>query len=379
MQTFLTEQDCKWVQDTFQKAEQKLEKECERMGEKIPYVSQNGRYIEDMGDKDIAWWTNGFWGGLGWQLYHATKKEKYRKTAEGVEERLDRSLEEFLGLYHDVGFMWMHTSVANYRLTGNHMAYARGQHAANILAGRFNLLGNFIRAWNDDKTGWMIVDCLMNLSILYWATEETKDPRFSAIAKKHADTALEVMLRKDGSCNHIAVLNPETGDLEKLLGGQGYGEGSSWSRGQAWALYGFVISYAHTKDDTYLDAAKQIAHYFIANIALQDYLPLCDFRAPANPVYYDSTAGACAACGLLEIAKHVPDLEKALYQNSALRLLKAMEQHFCNWDEDEDGILGMGKVAYHEQGENQQVSLIYGDYFFIEAILRLMDQDFFIW
>ena len=379
MQTFLTEQDCKWVQDTFQKAERKLEKECERMGEKIPYVSQNGRYIEDMGDKDIAWWTNGFWGGLEWQLYHATQKEKYRKTAEGVEERLDRSLEEFLGLYHDVGFMWMHTSVANYRLTGNRKAYARGQHAANILAARFNVLGDFIRAWNDDKAGWMIVDCLMNLSILYWATEETKDPRFSAIAKKHADTALEVMLRKDGSCNHIAVLNPENGDLEKLLGGQGYGVGSSWSRGQAWALYGFVISYAHTKDEKYLNAAKQIAHYFIANIALQDYLPLCDFRAPANPVYYDSTAGACAACGLLEIAKHVPESEKALYQNSAVRLLKAMEQHFCNWNEEEDGILGMGKVAYHEQGEIQQVSLIYGDYFFMEAILRLMDQDFFIW
>lgn len=128
-----------------------------------------------------------------------------------------------------------------------------------------------------------------------------------------------------------------------------------------------------------MDAAKRAAHYFIANTALTGFLPLCDFRAPKEPVYYDSTAGACAVCGLLEIAKHVPELEKPLYEQGAISILKAMEEKFCNWKEDEDGILGMGKVAYHEQGENQQVPIIYGDYFFAEAVLRLMEKDFFIW
>lgn len=85
-------------------------------------------------------------------------------------------MEEYENLHHDVGFMWMHTAVADYRLTGEHGSCVRGIHAANLLAGRFNILGNYIRAWNDDKAGWMIVDCLMNLSLLYWATEETKDP-----------------------------------------------------------------------------------------------------------------------------------------------------------------------------------------------------------
>lgn len=379
MQQFLDETESKWVSETFAKINKKMEAECGRIGNKIPYISEQGQYARDWGEKEIAWWTNGFWGGIMWQMYQATGMEVYKQKAINVEERLDQSLVDYEGLYHDVGFMWMHTAVADYRITGNRQSYVRGQHAANLLAGRFNVLGNFIRAWNDDKAGWIIIDCLMNLSLLYWASEETKDPRFAAIANKHADTALEKILRPDGSCNHIAILDPENGDLLEAPGGQGFGEGSSWSRGQAWAIYGFVISYAHTKEQRYLDAAKQVAHYFISNVALTDYLPLCDFRAPEQPAYYDSTAGACAACGLLEIAKHVSQHEKVLYEKSALKILQAMEKEFCNWNPEEDGILGMGKVAYHDEGENRQIPIVYGDYFFIEAMLRLMEKDFWIW
>ena len=379
MQKFLTEKEQQWAKSTFEKLDQKLKKECERIGNKIPYIPENGHYEQDLGESDIAWWTNGFWGGIMWQMYHATGDEVYKEKAENVEKRLDQSLEEYEGLYHDVGFMWMHTAVADYRLTGSHHSLVRGRHAANLLAGRFNILGNFIRAWNDDKAGWMIIDCLMNLSLLYWASETDQDPRFTAIAKRHADKAMEVLFRKDGSANHIGILDPENGEVLELPGGQGYGEGSSWSRGQSWALYGFAISYAHTKEQKYLDAAKQSAHYFIANAALHDYLPLCDFRAPEEPVYYDSTAGACAACGLLEIAKHVPEYEKALYEKSALRILTAMEEHFCDWNPETDGVLTMGKVAYHEEGDLQYVPIVYGDYFFAEAVLRLLEKDFWIW
>lgn len=379
MKAFLLEEDSRWVQETYQKLEQKIEKECERLGDKIPYISEDGRYQKDMGEVHIAWWTNGFWSGLLWQLYHATGKEIYREKAERVEERMERAMDEYEHLDHDLGFQWMHTAVAHYRLTGERKSFIKGQEAANLLAGRFNVLGNYIRAWNGDRPGWMIVDCLMNLSLLYWASEETKDPRFTAIAKLHADTVLEKIIRPDGSCNHIAVLNPMTGEVEELPAGQGYATGSSWSRGQAWAVYGLAISYAHTKEEKYLDAAKRAAHYFIANAAVNDFLPLCDFRAPKEPLFYDSTAGAIAACGLLEIAEHVPEYEKPLYEQSALKMLKAMEAKFCNWNEDEDGILGMGKVAYHEESERQQVPIIYGDYFFTEAILRLAEKEFFIW
>ncbi|MBE5939053.1 MAG: glycosyl hydrolase family 88 [Lachnospiraceae bacterium] len=375
----LSKDEVKWLEDIYEKVKKKVSAESDRIGEAIPYIAINGKYPEDHGTREIEWWTNGFWAGLLWQMYHATGDEKYKVQARITEERLDRTFDEFEGLYHDVGFMWMHSAVADYRLTGDKKSFSRGHHAANLLAGRFNILGNYIRAWNGDMAGWMIIDCLMNLSILYWASEETKDPRFAAIAKRHADTALEKIFRKDGSSNHITIMNPENGDVLDTPAGQGCKKGSSWSRGQSWALYGFIISYAHTKEERYLDAAKQAAHYFIANLALNDYLPLCDFRAPKEPVLYDSTAGACAACGLLEIAKHVPEEEKPLYERSALKILMAMDKAFCNWNVEEDGILYYGRTDYNSPAKDEEISIIYGDYFFTEAVLRLLNKDFFIW
>ncbi len=378
MQNFLKEPERKWVQDTFDKLEKKVAAECGRMKGKIPYVAVKDVY-EDYGEENISWWTNGFWAGIMWQMYHATGRECYRDTAVGVEQRLDEALTRYEELHHDVGFMWMHTAVANYRLTGSEDARRRGRHAAGILAGRYNPEGKYICAWNVNRPGWIIIDCLMNLSLLYWASETDQDPRFRMIAEKHADTALEKLMRPDGSCHHISVLDPENGDLLENPLGQGFATGSSWSRGQSWAVYGFAISYAHTQEQRYLDAAKRAAHYFLANVAMTDYLPLCDFRSPAEPVYYDATAGACAACGMLEIARHVPEYEKSLYVMGAVRILQAMEQRFADWNVETDGFLTMGKVSYHGQTYEPQEKIIYGDYFFTEAILRLLEKDFRIW
>ena len=368
-----------WLDDVWAKLDAKMSAECDRIGERIPYIPENGKYTVDMGEADLAWWTNGFWGGMLWQMYHATKQEKYKTAAEGVERRLDAAIEAFEELHHDVGFMWLHTSVANYRLTGDAKAKARGLHAANILAGRYNPRGKFIRAWNEDRAGWMIVDCMMNIPILYWASELVGDPRFAFIAKDHADTTLNVTVRPDGSCNHIVVLDPQTGEFLEAPGGQGYESGSSWSRGQAWALYGFALSYRHSGDVRYLDAAKRIAHYFIANVAATDDVPLVDFRAPAEGPYWDTTAGMIAACGLLEIAESVGELEQALYTNAAVRILKATDRRFCDWNPDVDAIVAGGTAAYHSRGKDFGVPIIYGDYFLIEAILRLRGQSFLIW
>ena len=367
-----------WVDETFDKINEKLKQECSRIGDKIPYISHQGTYDIDMKEENLSCWTNGFWFGMMWQMYHATKDSRYMEAAEKGEIFLDQALENFVGLHHDVGFMWLHTAVADYRLTGNERSRVRGLHAATILAGRFQPAGNFIRAWNLDKTGWMIVDCLMNIPLLHWASEEVKDPRFSAIANRHADTALKVLMRSDGSCNHIAVFEPETGELLELPGGQGYGEGSSWSRGQAWALYGFALAFLHTKNESYLNAAKRSAHYFIANVAETGYVSLVDFRAPKEPVMWDTTASACAACGLLQIASMVPQLEADFYYENAVRILQALENGHCNWNMEEDGILQNGTVAYHRD-EDTHVPIIYGDYFFVEGILRMREQAFMIW
>ena len=366
------------MQEIYEKLKTKMSAQCKRIGTDIPYIVVDGKYKDLY--HDINWWTNAFWAGALWQMHNATGESPYRAAAEGVEKRLDEALYGFEGLYHDVGFMWLHTSVANYRLTGNKDARRRGLNAANLLAGRYNPLGRFIRAWNgDDQIGLTIVDTMMNLPILYWAEKETGDPRFGAIATFHADTCLEHIVRPDGSCNHISVLDPNTGEFVSAPGGQGYESGSSWSRGHAWALYGFALSYLYTKKDRYLDAAKRIAHYFISNLAISDWLPLVDFRAPKEPVKYDATAAMIACCGFLEIANHVGEHEKFMYTEAAQKTLQACEKAFCNWNPDEDGLIFNGSASYHEKSPAANTAIIYGDYFLVEAVTRLTGKSFLIW
>lgn len=366
------------LQDIYEKLDKKLQAECGRMGERIPYISEKGRYRKDMREENNSWWTNGFWSGMLWQMYHSTGNESYKRTAEYSETALSRALEGYAGLHHDVGFQFLHTAVADYRLTGKEEARVMGLHAANLLAGRFNVTGEYIRAWNLDRPGWMIVDSLMNIPLLYWAGKELQDPRYGDIADRHAHTALRVLRREDGSCNHIAVFDPATGELLECPGGQGYGPGSSWSRGQAWAIYGFALAFMHTGLQEYLDAAKGTAHYFLSNTALTGYVPLTDFRAPKEPVSWDTTAGACAACGLLQLGEMVQELEKPLYYDSGMKILMALAENHCSWDPEEDGILQNGTVAYGKDGETH-VPIIYGDYFFTEGILRLLNKGFMIW
>lgn len=367
-------------EEIYEKIEQKLTEECIRNNGKIPYIVKDGTY-NNMLEENPSWWTNGFWAGILWQMYHAGNNPLFRETAEQSEDIMRQILETFTGLHHDVGFQFLLTSAANYRLTGNEKARVQALHAATLLAGRFNPNGGFIRAWNDkngnDMTGWMIIDCLMNLPLLYFAESELHDPRFTEIANRHADTAMEVLQRPDGSCDHIAILNPVTGEVMEKPAGQGYGEGSSWSRGQAWAIYGFALAFAHTGNTAYLDASKRTAHYFIANVTLNGGLSLSDFRAPEEPVYLDLSAAACAVCGLLELADIVPEFEKRLYYEHAVQILEALTK-YCDFDSQTDGILQKCTAAYGRL-EEMHAPIIYGDYFYVEAVLRLLGKSFLIW
>lgn len=371
------EDEIKWAQETFDLIEKKLSAECDRIGSNMPYIPVDGRY-HDMGEEHLTWWTNSFWAGMLWQMYHATGEKKYADSAIGLEERLDAALEEYQRVDHDLGFMWSHTAVAHYRLKKDEKARLRGLHAAAILASRFQPAGNYFRAWNTPGESVAIVDCLMNLPLLYWGSEVSGNPAWKQLAMAHADTALAEILRPDGSSNHIVKFDPETGEVLEKPGGQGYGEGSSWTRGTAWAIYGMSLSYRYTGKQEYLDAAKRTAHYFIANAAVNQYDIVIDFRAPKEPVYYDNTAAVCAACGLLELSEHVGEYEKDLYVTSALRLLHRITERFCNWNAEEDGITVAGSARY-DSAEDREVPIIYGDYFLTEAVLRLLDRDFLIW
>lgn len=377
----IIENNTAWIDETWNKIDKKLSRVAVSSRNKIPYTTKNGVH-DNRFESDPVWWTNGFWGGMMWLMYDGTKNEEYRKTAERAEEIMDAAFNKFEQLHHDVGFMWHIMSGANYRLTGNKASKNRNLIAASSLASRYHLIGEFIQAWNswgsESHSGWSIIDCMMNIPLLYWASDELGDTRFKQIAVSHANMTMHDHVRADGSVKHIVSHDVETGETIENFAGQGYSVDSSWSRGQAWAIYGFILSYIHTKDKKYLDTAKKVAHYFIANVC-DNYLPLVDFRSPDEPVKYDSTAGACAACGLIEIAKNTPEFEQKIYIRAAINILKAMEKKFCNWEENEDSILQMGTEAYNSPETGTHIPIIYGDYFFVEAVYKLKGFDFLPW
>lgn len=367
-----------WVTEASKKIKTKLEAVAKRNTNTIPYTSTNGMF-DDCSNR-IGWWTNGFWGGILWQLYHTTHQEFYREIALNLEKKLDENLTDPQCMDHDSGFKWLPTAIANYRETGDWDGYRRGWTAANDLAGRFNPAGKYIRAWNDWGTvknaGIAIIDCMMNLPLLYWASEQTKDPRYAQIANLHAQTVIKHFVREDGSVIHIGEFDPITGEFLQSRAGQGYCHGSSWTRGQAWGLYGFVLSFLHTRREEYLDCAVKIADYFISHIPESGFIPV-DFCQPADITWEDSSAAAIAACGLLELAKAIGDGERSIYHQAALKLLKTLYDERCDWSVNTDAIVTKCTAAYSDA--NHEFTIIYGDYYFIEAIFKLTGEELFIW
>lgn len=354
------------IKELLRKTEDKIIAERERLGSSIPYMPVDGHYV-DMADTDIAWWTNGFWPGMLWLTYNDTKCESLKRCAVEIENKLDRAFEEFTGLHHDVGFMYRHSAAADYDITGSQRALARAMHAATILAGRFNPSAGAIRSWNDGYDGYVIIDSLMNLSLLYWMSERTNNPSFRNIAKLHAETLIRTHLRDDGHVVHIAKLD-DNGNVVDIPAGQGCSSGSAWSRGQSWGIYGFALSYSHTSDKRFLDAAIKVADYYIENVRKTDYIPLVDFMAPECR-YDDSTSAMCAVCGLLEIAEHLDGDKREYYRAIAEKILLNTIEKWADFDPSRDGILSGGTVAYNS--EDKEVKIIYGDYFMLEALLRL--------
>ncbi|MDR1444135.1 MAG: glycoside hydrolase family 88 protein [Treponema sp.] len=374
----LTGGDLQWAQDVWTRTRAKIEAQCGRVGSGIPYIARDGRY-GDKAAESIYWWTNGFWPGILWLMYAETGSKTCRRAAEAVETRLDTALAGYEGLHHDLGFMWTLSAGMDFKLTGNPLSRVRALHAANLLAGRYNPRGRFIRAWNKGHSGWIIIDSMMNLPLLYWASKEIEDPRYRYIAQDHADTVLKYLVRPDGSCNHIGILDVDTGALLETPAGQGFASGSSWSRGQAWALYGFALSYAHTGERRYLETALRIARYFTGEVSRFGFTPPVDFRAPEEPKKLDTSAGMIAAAGLLFLAGISENAEKDSNFGTAMKLLKTAEASYADWDTGRDSIIQMGTAQYHGKPEECHVPLIYSDYFFMESVYRLLHPGFEIW
>ena len=185
---------------------------------------------------------------------------------------------------------------------------------------------------------------------------------------------MKYFVRDDGSCNHIVRFNPETGEYIDNPAGQGCASGSSWSRGQSWALYGFTLSYMMTGKKEYLDTAIKVANYFTACCSVTDWVPDCDFRQPRDIYLKDNAAGGVAACGLMELAKLLPETQGATYRAAGCRLLKAMVDTCCDWTEVQPAILTKCTGSFSAK-DSHHITMNYADYFMIEAFNKVLGKD----
>ena len=346
----------------------KQRKNVKKIGGQFPYNDIDGEFkiVPDHA------WTNGYYPGLLWLSYLTSGEEMFRDIAVKLEEKLDGVINSFKMPGHDVGFVWLLSSGICYKNNENEDSKRRLLNMATYLAGRFNIVGNYIRAWDgvlEVRPKQAIIDCTMNLPLLFWASEVTGDPRFGHIAKAHAETVLKYFIDEDGAVRHICCFDPENGDFIEAMGGQGYAFDSAWSRGASWAIYGLAMVYRYTNDEKYLDVAKKVAEFFVKNIK-EDYIPAWDFRAPNNDIK-DTSAGAIAASGMLEIYAHTNDV---YYKEQAEKIITALAEN-CMLGMDRQAVLDKA-TAHLPANENIEVGLIYADYYFMEAVYKLAKEDY---
>ncbi|MGF7031488.1 unsaturated chondroitin disaccharide hydrolase [Paenibacillus mucilaginosus] len=361
------------IPELWKRIEQKINFLMETVGDGIPdHADSTGGYRFRRSD----WWTSGFYPGILWIWYDLTKDERCKTAAWHRDAEMEPWLLHPEGeMNHDVGFQFLPTAVIKHTLTGDKEARRRGLAAANYLAGRFNPAGGFLRAWNlgpdgQPVAGWAIIDCLMNLPLLFWAGRQTGDPRYTQMAVRHADTFLQYGMRKDGSACHILSFDPVTGEFLESLGGQGFAPDSAWSRGTGWALYGFLLAYRNTGDPRYLEASRRAADFFLSHLP-EDGVPYWDFRLPSlQGEPRDSSAAAIAASGLLDLAEAVQGTQRKTYQDAAGRILRSLTENYAVWDRPGFGPILTGATGNRPLGHHVDCSLIFGDYYYVEALAK---------
>lgn len=321
-------------------------------------------------------WTNGFWTGallLGWEL---TGDEAYRTAvAAQLPQYADRIARRINVDHHDLGFLYSLSCCAAHQLTGDGDARAIALLAAQLLLDRYDPVAQVIQAWgnlNDPaQRGRMIIDCNLNLPLLWWAARETGDPKFAEAAEHHVAQAARYLVRPDASTFHTFYIDTETGAPRFGSTHQGFSDDSCWARGQAWGIYGFALAFRHTGRRAYLDLAARLADYFLAHLP-SDGICGWDLIFTEDDAQRDSSAAAIAACGLLEIASALPsgDPRRIRYEGAATRTVMELDAAYLADLQTSNGLLAHG--VYHwpnRVGVNE--CCLWGDYFYLEALRRL--------
>lgn len=334
-------------------------------------------------------WTTGFWTGEIWLAYESARteeeKELLKKAGEiQVDSFLNRIEKRIDVDHHDMGFLYSLSCVAAYKLTGMEKAKKAALLAADNLVSRFQPKGEFLQAWGEmgaPDNYRFIIDCLLNLPLLYWAFEETGVEKYREIAEKHIHTALANVIREDNSTWHTFFMNPETGKPDHGATCQGYRDGSAWARGQAWGVYGTAMGYRYTKREEYIGYFKRVTKYFLEHLP-EDLCPYWDLEfGTGDEEPRDSSSAVIAVCGMLEMSKYMNEEDAAYYTSTAMKLLHQIINKYGVKDPKEsNGQLLHGTYAKktpYNTCANSGVDecVIWGDYYYMEALWRILKPD----
>ena len=325
-------------------------------------------------------WTCGFWPGEICLAYEHTHNEIFIHAAQIQVESFLHRIENHIEVdHHDMGFLYSPSCVSVYKLTGNEHSRKAALLAADQLVSRFQPVGNFIQAWGEmgaKENYRYIIDCLLNLPLLYWASEETQKGIYRDIAIRHTHTCLANSFRSDGSTFHTFFMDTETGNPVRGETCQGYRADSSWARGQAWGIYGLALSYRYTKDEECIALFRKVTDYYLSRLP-QDMVPYWDLIFTSGDEERDSSSASIAACGLLEMASFLEKEEAKKYISLARQMMKSLYDSYRVVDPDKsNGLVLHGtyskKSPYNTctpEGIDECVS--WGDYFYMEAMTRL--------
>jgi unsaturated chondroitin disaccharide hydrolase len=317
-------------------------------------------------------WCSGFYAGIFWQIAKISDDEKWVQIAKSLTAPLEQ--EKYNAGTHDMGFKMLCSYGNGYLKTSDPEYRKILITAAETLITRFNKNVGCIRSWDHNSDKWdfpVIIDNMMNLELLFWATRETGDPIYYNIAVKHAETTLKNHFRKDNSSYHVIDYDPDTGSVKNRHTHQGYAHESSWSRGQAWGLYGYTMVYRETKDKRFLKQAEKIADYIISHPNLpENKIPYWDFNAPNIPNEpYDASAAAITASALYELSEY--SSKNHIYKGEADDILRSLSSpEFLAKPGTNHGFLLKHSTGSKPMNSEINVPLIYADYYFVEAFLR---------
>ena len=351
---------------------EKIDSNLERLGEQFPTPAT---FDTDYKAMENIEWTNGFWTGMLWLAYEFTGEEKYKVAAEkNVASFIDR-IERLIEVnHHDLGFLYTPSCVSAYKVTGNEKAKEAAIKAADQLASRYQEKGNFIQAWGElgaRDNYRLIVDCLLNIPLLFWASNETGDGKYQEMAKAHFQTTLKNAIRQDASAFHTFFFDPETGEPTYGKTRQGYSDDSAWARGQAWLIYGIALCNAYAPSETNVEYFQAVTNYFLNRVP-EDFVCYWDLifdDTSGQP--RDTSAAAIAVCGIQQMAKEFPNNETVKeYEKWADRILYNLITKYT----DKKGstivaLLNEGVYSWHS-GKGVNEGNIWGDYFYLEALMR---------